>query len=60
MLCANKAILIYKHLRGKNMLIDLADIFIAATCLANNLEIVTLNRKHFKRIDGLRILENYK
>jgi len=35
----------------------LADLFIAATALANNLPFSTLNRKHFDRIDGLNIIE---
>ena len=50
---AVKAGRIYQELRKKNQLIDFRDIFIAATCLVHNLELVTLNKKHFERINGL-------
>jgi tRNA(fMet)-specific endonuclease VapC len=53
---AVKAGRIYQELRKKNQLIDFRDIFIAATCLVHNLELVTLNRKHFERIDGLILI----
>lgn len=33
------------------------DIFIAATCLAYNLELVTYNAKHFARVENLKILD---
>ena len=36
-------------------MIEFRDIFIAATCIENNLPIVTLNKKHFERIAGLDI-----
>jgi tRNA(fMet)-specific endonuclease VapC len=47
---------IYHQLKKKNELIEFRDIFIAATCLVNELPIATLNKKHFKRVDGLKIL----
>ncbi len=47
---------IYHQLRASNKLIEFRDIFIAATCLTFNLPIATLNKKHFRRIDGLKIL----
>ncbi|MCP4217750.1 MAG: type II toxin-antitoxin system VapC family toxin [bacterium] len=47
---------IYKTLRSKNLLIEFRDIFIGATALAWDLELVTLNLAHFKRIDELRLL----
>ena len=53
---ALKAADIYHNLRAKNQMIEFRDIFIAATCLAFNLPIATLNKKHFKRIEGLKIL----
>jgi predicted nucleic acid-binding protein len=53
---ALKAGQIYHQLRTSNKLIEFRDIFIAATCLTFNLPIATLNKKHFRRIDGLRIL----
>ncbi|HEY2580514.1 MAG TPA: type II toxin-antitoxin system VapC family toxin [Mucilaginibacter sp.] len=47
---------IYHQLKKKNELIEFRDIFIAATCMVNELPIATLNKKHFKRIEGLKIL----
>jgi tRNA(fMet)-specific endonuclease VapC len=53
---AQKAAKIYHQLRVSNQMIEFRDIFIAATCMVNELPIVTLNKKHFKRVDGLKIL----
>lgn len=53
---AEIAVLIYKDLKRRNMLIEPLDIMIAATALANDLPLATLNRKHFERIDGLKIV----
>ena len=47
---------IYHQLRLSNKMIEFRDIFIAATCLVNNMPIVTLNKKHFERIDGLEMI----
>ena len=44
---------IYKQLRKRNKLIEFRDILIAATCIINNMAIVSKNKKHFSRIDGL-------
>lgn len=52
---AQKAAEIYHKLRMSNQMIEFRDIFIAATCIVNELPIVTLNKKHFKRVDGLKI-----
>jgi len=49
-ICVKTASQIDQDLKAKNQLISLADIFIAATALAHNLQILTLNTKHFKRI----------
>lgn len=38
-------------------MIDTADLFIAATAIANSLPFATLNKKHFDRIEGLKIVE---
>jgi tRNA(fMet)-specific endonuclease VapC len=46
---------IYHELKEKNQLIEFRDIFIAATCLANEIPLITLNRKHFARIKTLTI-----
>ncbi len=47
---------IYKQLKTQNKLIETADIFIAATAIANNLSLATLNVKHFNRIENLKII----
>lgn len=52
---AAKASEIYHLLKKSNSLIEFRDIFIAATCLVNDVEILTLNKKHFERIEGLRM-----
>lgn len=52
---AQKAAEIYHKLRLNNQMIEFRDIFIAATCIVNELPIITLNRNHFKRIEGLQI-----
>jgi tRNA(fMet)-specific endonuclease VapC len=44
-------------LKRKQKQIGMADLFIAATAIANNLPLSTLNRKHFDRIDGLTLLD---
>ena len=47
---------IYHQLRTENKMIEFRDIFIAATCLSNNLPVKTLNKKHYDRIKGLNVL----
>ena len=54
---AKTASFIYKNLKSKNQVIEFRDIFIAATAIANDLPISTLNIEHFKRVDDLKILE---
>jgi len=51
---AHFAVLIQNQLKT----IDIADLFIAATALSNNLPIATLNRKHFDLIDNLEVITN--
>jgi predicted nucleic acid-binding protein len=51
------AVSINNRLKQKRKQIDLADLFIAATALANYLAFATLNKKHFERIDELKIIE---
>ncbi|MGY3213678.1 type II toxin-antitoxin system VapC family toxin [Mucilaginibacter sp. HD30] len=53
---AIKSAKIYQQLKAKNQMIEFRDIFIAATCIVNDLPIVTLNIKHFDRIAELRIM----
>jgi len=52
-----KAAQIYHELRRSNQMIEFRDIFIAASCIVNELPLVTLNKKHFKRIKGLKIVK---
>jgi len=54
---AKVAVDLNKDLKRKRKLIDIADLFIAATAIANNLPFATLNRKHFDRINGLTVIE---
>ena len=51
------AVTINNILKRKRKQIDLADLFIAATAVAHNLSLATLNKKHFDRIDTLNIVE---
>jgi len=51
---ARKAAEIYLNLKATNSLIEFRDIFIAATAMVHDLKIVTLNRKHFGRVKGLK------
>ena len=53
----DSAIEINKKLKKKRKQIDIADLFIAATAMSNNLPIATLNKKHFDRIEGLILIE---
>jgi tRNA(fMet)-specific endonuclease VapC len=43
------------RLRADGMIIGDSDIWIAATALQYNLTLLTNNRRHFERIEGLRI-----
>jgi len=51
----NKAVDINASLKQKRKQIDLADLFIAATAVNHNLLFATLNKKHFDRVEGLKI-----
>ena len=50
------AVEINSKLKLKSKQIAIADLFIAATAISNDLPFATLNRKHFDRIDGLLII----
>ncbi len=54
---AKVAVDVNRELKRKRKLIETADLFIAATAIANNLPFATLNKKHFNRIDNLNIVE---
>ena len=55
---AHAAVTIQAQLKGKRKTIDKADLFIAATAVANNIPLATLNLKHFELIDGLEIISS--
>ena len=54
-ICSETATSVYRELKSKNKLIDLADLLIGATSLSHEIPIATLNKKHFERIPGLKI-----
>ena len=51
-----QSVSIYKQLKQQNKLIDIPDIMIAGAALQNKMSLATLNRKHFERIDGLKVI----
>jgi predicted nucleic acid-binding protein len=53
---AQAAVDMNKELKRKRKQIERADPFIAATAIANNLPLATLNRKHFERIENLNLV----
>lgn len=50
------AVTINSQLKKKRKQINIADLFIAATAVANNLALATLNKRHFDRIEVLDIV----
>ena len=54
---ARIAVEINYDLKRKSKQIAIPDLFIAATAIANNLMFATLNKKHFNRVVGLKMLE---
>lgn len=53
---AVRAAKIYQQLKSVNQIIEFRDIFIAATAIDADLPLLTLNKKHFERIEGLIVL----
>jgi tRNA(fMet)-specific endonuclease VapC len=53
--CANQAATIFQDLKSQNQLLPMADILIAATAIAYDMPLLTLNRKHFERIKPLKL-----
>ena len=51
----DKASGIYAELKRRGEMIEDADILIAATCLVNDMLLVTDNEEHFRRIENLRV-----
>lgn len=54
---AQSAVDINNLLKRTRKQIGMADLFIAATAISNNLPFATLNKKHFNRIEDLQIIE---
>jgi tRNA(fMet)-specific endonuclease VapC len=55
--CSISSIEIYLEMLKTNNMIDLADLLIGATALTHNMQIATLNIKHFERIKNLEIIK---
>jgi predicted nucleic acid-binding protein len=55
-----KAVSLYRTLKRENKLIDHFDILIAATAIVRKIPLATLNRKHFERIDELKLFDDEK
>ncbi len=53
--CVKTASEIYRDLKAKNQLISLPDIFIVATAITHDIQLLTLNRKHFERVENLKL-----
>jgi tRNA(fMet)-specific endonuclease VapC len=51
------AVTIYRDLRATNQLIALPDLLIAATAVAHQLPLLTLNLSHFERIASLQVID---
>lgn len=49
---------IRKELKTKGNIIEDLDIFVAATCMVYDLELVTYNKRHFSHVSDLRIYSN--
>ena len=47
---------LHKQLKRKGKICQINDVFIAATAITNNCALATLNKKHFKNINGLKII----
>lgn len=53
---AERAGEIFRSLHSTGQMIEISDIFIAATALANNLPVKTLNIRHFERVKGIKLV----
>jgi len=47
-----------RKLRGKNLSIGIPDLFIASIALHNDLLLATLNKRHFERVENLKIFKD--
>jgi tRNA(fMet)-specific endonuclease VapC len=55
--CVRAAVDTYRDLRASNRLIALPDLFIAATAVAHDLPLLTLNLSHFERVSPLELFD---
>jgi len=53
---SRKAAEIFNNLKEEGNLIELPDIMIASIAMSNSESLLTNNKKHFQRIEGLRLL----
>ncbi len=53
---ARQAASIYRSLKENNQIIEIRDIFIAASAMFLNLPLANLNVDHFQRIEGLHLI----
>lgn len=56
-LCVQVAADVYRILKTTNRLIPLPDLFIAATAVAHDLPLLTLNVNHFERVERLALID---
>jgi len=47
---------LYRMIKAENKQLEIRDLFIAATAIANKLPILTLNHKHFEVVKGLHLI----
>ena len=54
--CALASSNIVKQLKSANLMIEISDILIGGTAIANNLPLATLNKNHFNQIANLKLV----
>jgi tRNA(fMet)-specific endonuclease VapC len=54
---ARRAAMLDANLIRQNMHIGIKDTFLAATCLAHGLPLLSVNTRHFERIPGLELID---
>ena len=54
---AAQAALVRQRLAAEGQTIGMADSLIAGIAIENGLELLTRNRKHFERVEGLKLVE---
>ena len=53
---SKKAAEIFEHLKSKGKMVDALDVMIASIALTNSEPLLTLNKKHFDNIPGLKLI----